>query len=95
MPDADAGKPYGLSRPSMLDAREAMHRVHGPAGPAAWDRLLTAAGLRAAHQDEADLPRLLEAMARLDPVSKLCAQALTIRLTSHTHLSAAHDLTRR
>lgn len=95
MPAAAAGSPYGLSRPTMHDAREAMYRVHGPAGPTAWSRLLTSAGLPATGQDDADLPRLLEAMTRLDPVSKLCAQALSIRLTTHTHLSAAHDLTRR
>ncbi|AGZ44069.1 hypothetical protein [Actinoplanes friuliensis] len=95
MPAADVTRPYGLSRPTMQDAREAMHRVHGPGGPAAWSRLLTSAGIPATNLGDADLPRLLEAMARLDPVSKLCAQALNIRLTSHTHLSAAHDLTRR
>ena len=95
MPATDAESTYGLHRPTMDDAREAMHRVHGPDGPAAWARLLTAAGLSAASETDADLIRLLETMAKQDPVSRLCAQALRIRLSSHTYLSAAHSLTRR
>lgn len=92
-PEADAT--YGLQRPTMNDAREALLRVHGIDGPAVWAQLLTAAGLSATSQKEENLPRLLEAMARLDPVSRLCSQAISIRLSSHTHLSAAHTLTRR
>ena len=71
----DTGSPYGLHRPTMTDARDAMHRVHGYTGRSAWEQLLTA-------------------MAGLDPVSRLCAHALRIRLSSHTHLSAAHTITR-
>jgi hypothetical protein len=88
------GEAYGLVRPTMTDAREAMHRVHGHTGRSAWARLLTAAQLTGDETDEPALTRLLEAMAHLDPVSKLCAQALRIRLASHTHLAAAHLATR-
>ncbi|WP_250032425.1 hypothetical protein [Paractinoplanes maris] len=95
MSATDDDTTYGLHRPTMNDAHEAMHRVHGVDGPAVWAQALTAAGLSATSQKDDDLPRLLEAMTRLDPVSRLCAQALRIRLSSHTHLSAAHTLTRR
>jgi hypothetical protein len=94
MPATGPGSPYGLHRPSMHDAREAVHRVHGANGPAVWDRLLTKSGLGTHDTDDADLLQLLDTMADLDPVSGLCAQALRIRLASHTHLSAAHTLTR-
>jgi hypothetical protein len=91
---ADAGSPYGLHRPTMADAREAMHRVHGHTGRSSWTQLLTAAGLTGTETGEAALEQLLTAMAGLDPVSRLCAHALRIRLSSHTHLSAAHTITR-
>ena len=85
---------YGLLRPTMSDARDAMHRVHGHTGRSSWARLLEASGLTGTETDEASLTRLLEAMTGLDPTSRLCAHALRIRLTAHTHLAAAHTVTR-
>ncbi|AEV85115.1 hypothetical protein ACWT_4091 [Actinoplanes sp. SE50] len=85
---------YGLQRPTMADAREAMLRVHGHTGRSTWERLLQAAGMSGEESGDDALHRLLTAMAGLDPVSRLCAQALNIRLSSHTHLSAAHTMTR-
>jgi hypothetical protein len=89
-----APSPYGLRRPTMSDAREAMYRVHGHTGRSAWERLLQAAGLTGNETGDDALQRLVTAMAGLDPVSRLCAQALRIRLSSHTNLSAAHTMTR-
>jgi hypothetical protein len=94
MTQTDPGGPYGLRRPTMTDAREAMHRVHGDTGHTAWAQLLSAAGLAGTEPDDASLQRLLKAMAELDSVSRLCAHALRIRLSSHTHLTAAHTMTR-
>ncbi|GIF02515.1 hypothetical protein [Actinoplanes siamensis] len=91
--DEAAAGPYGLHRPTMADAREAMHRVHGHTGRSAWERLLQSAGMSGTETGDDALHRLLTAMAGLDPVSQLCAQALRIRLSSHTHLSAAHTIT--
>jgi hypothetical protein len=90
----DSARAYGLHRPTMADAREAMHRVHGHTGRSAWERLLHSAGLSGTETGDDALRPLLTAMAGLDPVSRLCAQALQIRLSSHTHLSAAHTITR-
>lgn len=92
--DTTAADAYGLHRPTMADAREAMQRVHGESGRSAWERLLQVAGMSGTETGDDALRRLLTAMAGLDPVSRLCAQALTIRLSSHTHLSAAHTMTR-
>jgi hypothetical protein len=91
--DSGAGS-YGLRRPTMADANQAMHRVHSYTGRSHWARLLAASGLTGNETDEPALLRLLEAMSRLDPVSRMCAQALGIRLAAHTHLSAAHTITR-
>lgn len=88
------GGAYGLHRPTMTDAREAMHRVHGHAGRSHWARLLAAAGVTGEETGEPDLLRLIDAMAELDPVSRMCAHALRIRLATHTHLTAAHTMTR-
>jgi hypothetical protein len=85
---------YGLHRPTMADAQAAMNRVHAHAGRSHWARLIKAAGLTGDETDEPSLVRLIEAMRNLDPVSRLCAQALSIRLAAHTHLSAAHAMTR-
>jgi len=93
-PENSTASPYGLNRPTMADAREAMHRVHGHTGRSSWERLLHAAGLSGTETGDDALDRLLTAMAGLDPVSRLCAQALRIRLSSHLHLSAAHAMTR-
>lgn len=90
----DAARPYGLDQPTMHDAREAVHRVHGADGASVWAQLLLATGVQAGDHGEAALRTLLDAMARRDPVSRLCAQALLIRLSSHAHLTAAHALTR-
>ncbi|GIE36023.1 hypothetical protein Ait01nite_090680 [Actinoplanes italicus] len=79
--------PYGLARPTMDDARAAIHRVHAGDGPQVWSRLLKATGLTG---DEGDgLERMLAAMHDADPTSRLCALALRIRITSHTQLAAA------
>ena len=68
---SDTTSPYGLHRPTMTDAQEAMHRVHGHTGRSTWVRLLDAAGLTGTESDDASLQRLLTAMAGLDPVSRL------------------------
>lgn len=86
--------PYGLRRPTMNDARDAMHRVHGDAGAARWSRLLASISLNGTETDETSFQRLLQAMTDVDPISRLCAHALNIRVASHYHLSAAHTMTR-
>ena len=91
---ASAATPYGLRRPTVDDARQAVYRVHRDAGPAVWSGLL-AAGRTAGGEDDADaLTRLIQAMAEADPITRLCGEALRIRLAAHTHLSAAHAITR-
>lgn len=86
--------PYGLRRPTVADARESLYRVHGDAAPAVWAELLGACRLSGAEDDTGSLARLIEAMSAADPVTRLCGEALRIRLASHTHLSAAHAMTR-
>ncbi|MEU8661635.1 hypothetical protein [Actinoplanes philippinensis] len=95
MPGTDPGKPYGLHRPTVHDVHDAIHRVHGTDdGAAVWAHLLQTTGVSIQQADEGALHKLLDAMTSLDPVSRLCAHALRIRLSSHTHLAAAHTMIR-
>ncbi|MEU8659584.1 hypothetical protein [Actinoplanes philippinensis] len=79
--------PYGLARPTLDDARAAVHRVHAEDGPRVWSHLLRTAGLDGAADTPEALERMLAAMHDADPTSRLCALALRIRVTSHTQLS--------
>ncbi|WP_430790131.1 hypothetical protein [Actinoplanes sp. G11-F43] len=80
--------PYGLTRPTFDDAREAVHRVHGDDGPRIWQHLVKAAGLSGHEPDAVD--RLLSLMETADPTTRLCATALRIRVTSYDCLAVAH-----
>jgi hypothetical protein len=93
-PPEDTIAPYGLRRPTMTDARDAIRRAHGDAGAAVWSGLLKTAAVTGDETDEQSFDRLLRAAAAADPVSRLCAHALRIRVGSYTHLAAAHSLTR-
>ncbi|GAA0559214.1 hypothetical protein GCM10010172_47830 [Paractinoplanes ferrugineus] len=84
--------PYGLHPPTVADAHDALHRVHGADGPRIWAALLAGAGVTGQEPDALD--RLLPVLDRADEVTQLCAQALRIRLTSYTCLAAAHSMTR-
>ncbi|SDS11576.1 hypothetical protein [Actinoplanes derwentensis] len=79
---------YGLTRPTFDDARDAVHRVHGPDGPDVWRELAKSAGLTGTEPDAVD--RLLPLMTAADPTTRLCAVALQIRITSYDCLAAAH-----
>ena len=83
----DDETPYGLRRPTMDDARAAVYRVHGELGPRMWSRTLTDTELGGHESDDDSLERLLVALDGADPVSRLCAQALRIRLRAHTVLA--------
>ncbi|MEU4690243.1 hypothetical protein [Actinoplanes sp. NPDC023714] len=78
---------YGLPRPTVEDAREAVYRVHGGDGPRVWDQLVRTAG-------DSTLERLLPAMQSADPTTRLCALALQIRVTAHSQLTAAYTTVR-
>jgi hypothetical protein len=92
-PDSSA-TPYGLRRPTVADARTSVHRVHGPDGASVWRSLMISSGMSGDETAPESLPLLLRTMVSADPVTRLCAEALQIRLDSHTHLSAAHAITR-
>ncbi|MDI6105904.1 GAF domain-containing sensor histidine kinase [Actinoplanes sp. NEAU-A12] len=84
-PAADATEPAGLRRPSMADARDAVHRSHGDAAAPIWAKLLRTSQLTGHETSDDALPQLLRAMTALDPVSRLCAHAIGIRLAAHTN----------
>jgi hypothetical protein len=87
-PAAGDPDPSGL-RPTVADARDAVHRSYGDAGPSVWARLLRTTQLTGAETGDDALRRLLQAMTASDPIGRLCAHSLGIRLTWHTRLAAA------
>ncbi|GGN42512.1 hypothetical protein GCM10010109_73720 [Actinoplanes campanulatus] len=82
--------PYGLSRPTLDDARAAVLRVHAGDGTRIWNDLLHAAGLTG--NEPGGLDRMLAVMHDADPSTRLCALAIKIRVTAHTQLAAAHSI---
>ena len=81
---------YGLARPTIADALVMVHRAHGPNAATVWQQLLAAAGLAGHETDDTALQKMIEAMARLDPVTQISARSLRIRLTTYQHLAATH-----
>ncbi|GGN81707.1 hypothetical protein GCM10010112_58420 [Actinoplanes lobatus] len=82
--------PYGLSRPTLDDARAAVLRVHAGDGARIWNDLLRTAGLTG--NEPAGLDRMLAVMHDADPSTRLCAVAVKIRVTAYTQLAAAHSI---
>jgi hypothetical protein len=86
---------YGLSRPTVDDARTAVHRVFRERGASTWSRVLADARVSPNAADDESFDRLLDAMlAASDPVLGLCAQSLVIRRESFDRLSAANKIVR-
>lgn len=83
---------YGLSRPTVLDARAAIERVyHGADADRVWTAIVGPA--LGARQSALSIDEIVLAMmASTDDVVRLCGQALKIRLRSYAHLSATHDI---
>jgi hypothetical protein len=77
----------------MGDALVAVHRAHGDKAAEVWKQLLAAAGLAGHETSDAALDRLLTAMSALDPLSKVIARGLRVRIDTYVHLTMAqHNL---
>lgn len=84
-------KAYGLSRPTVVDARAALERVYGPMADTCWTTLASRA--QTSKDRAVTVEGVVDAMlAHEDGVVRLCGQALKIRLRSFTHLSAANAM---
>jgi hypothetical protein len=91
---ASATGPYGLRRPDLAEARQALERVYGDQTAGVWQRLLDAARLSGTETDRAALDRLLKAMVDTDPVLALCARSVQIRATAYDHLTEVDTIVR-
>ncbi|MFG1607626.1 hypothetical protein [Actinoplanes sp. NPDC049265] len=85
-------EPYGVRRPDLAEAREALRRLYGADTATVWADLMRRSGLSGTESDPASLAKLIDAMAASDPILALCARSLRIRQAAHTHLSAARQL---
>ena len=94
MPSVDKVSTYGLIRPGMGDALVAVHRAHGPNAAHIWAQLLTAADLVGDETDDTALYRMIDAMtADPDPLLRVSARSLRVRLSSYTLLAAQQGQT--
>ena len=82
---------FGLTRPTVADVLVAVGRTHGRDAAAVWTQLLDTAGLVGHESDDRALHRLLDAMAERDPLSRVTACSLRIRLSSYTSLAAVQQ----
>lgn len=85
---------YGLSRPTVVDARAAIERVyHGADADRVWTAIVGPA--LGARQSALSIEEIVDAMmVSTDDVVRLCGQALKIRLRSFSHLATAHAIIR-
>ena len=81
---------YGLCRPTVADVLVAVGRMHKKDAAAVWAQLLTTAGMSGDETDEAALDRLLDAMSERDPLSRVAARGVRVRMSSYDSLAAVH-----
>lgn len=91
MPSTDTIASYGLIRPAMGDALVAVHRAHGRNAAKVWGQLLAAAGLAGHETSDAALDRLIDAMIRLDPLSRVVGRGLKVRIDTYANLATAQQ----
>jgi hypothetical protein len=87
----DQTGPYRMTRPTLPEAQCALHGMYGPHTADIWRTLLFTAGLRGDETSTAALDRLLAVMATAEPLIRLCARGLQVRITAYEHLAQAHS----
>ena len=89
MATAESLPGYGLIRPTMADALVAVHRAHGPNAVAVWAQLLRQTQLAGHETDDPAFLRMLGAMAEADPLTRIAARSLQVRLRTFNSLAPA------
>jgi hypothetical protein len=87
----DGTGPYRMIRPTLPEAHGALHGMYGPHTEDIWRTLLFTAGLRGDETTPAALDRLLAVMTTAEPLIRLCARGLQVRITAYEHLARAHS----
>lgn len=89
VPTAPSTGNYQLARPTMPDAYAALHGLYGPHTEDIWRNLLFGAGLTGGETDPSALDRLLAVMQQAEPITRLCARGLQVRVTAYQQLARA------
>lgn len=85
--DTEPTGAYRLAQPTLDDARAAVHSLYGPHTDDIWQTLLFRAGLTGTETSPAALERLLGVMHTAEPIIRLCARGLDIRLSAYRSLT--------
>ena len=88
-PALDDALVAGIPRPDLPGARRALERVFGERTAVLWADLTSAAGLRGDEEGAEAVRALVGVLAEDDPVARLCALSLQIRLDAFEALTAA------
>lgn len=88
---SEASPRYVLDRPDIAAARAAVLRILPAMFSTLWPQLLQQAAISGQEGGEAAFQRLLEAMSiHPEPVVRLCATSLRIRLSTFDQVVAPH-----
>jgi HEAT repeat protein len=90
-PGASSG-PYGLPRPDLDEAHQALAEVYAEITDRIWVQLLETADLTGRETDPEALDRVIEAMKDCDPITALCARSLAIRVASFDAITTDREL---
>ena len=90
-PDTHETGPYQLERPTLEEAYSALRGMYGPHIGDVWRTLLFAAGLQGEETSPAALDRLLAVMSTAEPLIRLCARSLQVRITAYEQLARQHS----
>ncbi|GAA0588032.1 hypothetical protein GCM10010172_86330 [Paractinoplanes ferrugineus] len=87
-PEQDATGGHRLARPSLDDARAAVHSLYGPHTGDIWQNLLFTAGLTGNETSSAAMDRMVAVMQAAEPLVQLCARGLQVRVSAYRSLAA-------
>ena len=78
---------HPVEAPTLASAHEALKRLYGPHSENLWRTLLLGAGLNGEETDAKSFGRLVVAMQSADPVTRLCARGLSLRMQAFMRLA--------
>jgi hypothetical protein len=89
-PGASTG-PYGLARPDLDEAHQALAEIYAEVTDQLWAKMLQKANLSGRETDAQALDRILELMKASDPITALCGRSLAIRVASFDAIATERE----
>ncbi|GAA0237595.1 hypothetical protein [Cryptosporangium japonicum] len=90
-PGASSG-PYGLPRPDLDEAHQALAEIYAEITDRIWTQILHQTGLSGRETDPDALDRVIDAMKSSDPITALCGRSLEIRVAAFDAIATDREL---